>query len=107
MKVEHIILGSVLSEKAYTLNEKGVYVLKVAKNATKTEVSTALKQVFNVDTVSVNTLITRGKVRRKARSKRSGPVYVKLSNTKKAIVKLKEGQSLPVAMQQKSEAPAS
>ncbi len=105
MKIEHIIKGSVLSEKAYSLNEKGAYVLKVAKTATKTQIINALKDTFNVDTVKINTLITRGKIRRKARSKRSAPMYVKLSNIKKAIVKLKEGQTLPVSLLQNSEAP--
>lgn len=105
MKTQSIILGSVLTEKTYPLNEQGIYVLKVVKSATKPQVKQALKKIFNVDVIQVNTLITRGKVRRKARSKRSGPIYVKLSNTKKAVVKLKKGQTLPVSMLQKSEAP--
>lgn len=107
MRADYIILGSVVSEKAYALNEKGVYVLKVAKSATKSDICHALKAVFNVDVLTVNTLITRGKVRRKARNKKSSPIYVKMSNVKKAIVKLKAGQTLPLSVLQKSEAKVS
>lgn len=106
MKSERVILGSVLSEKSYALNSVGAYVLKVAKTASKTQIKCALKEAFNVDVVQINTLITRGKVRRKARSKRSAPIYVKLSNTKKAVVKLKKDQTLPLSMLQKNEAVA-
>lgn len=107
MRPDYTILGSVVSEKAYTLNAQGLYVLKVAAKATKADVCNALKTLFNVDVVKINTLITRGKVRRKSRSKKSAPIYVKLSNTKKAIVKLKAGQTLPLSVLQKNEAKAS
>lgn len=107
MRPDYTILGSVVSEKGYALNEKGAYVLKVLKTATKSDVSQALKTLYNVDVVKINTLITRGKVRRKAVSKRSAPIYVKLSNTKKAIIKLKTGQTLPLSVLQKNEAKAS
>jgi large subunit ribosomal protein L23 len=95
MRSDLVLKGSVLSEKAYGLSATGTYTLKVDLKATKADVRKALKDVFGVDAISVNTLITRGKVRRKARSKKSAPVFVKSANTKKAFVKLKQGQSLP------------
>ncbi|MES2614320.1 MAG: 50S ribosomal protein L23 [Bdellovibrionota bacterium] len=96
MRLDEIIKSSVLSEKAYTLAEKNVYVLKVALKANKHQIKEAVTTVFGVEVIDVNTSITRGKIVRKARSKKSGAVEVKLPNVKKAFVKLKEGQKLPV-----------
>jgi len=98
MKSNYTILGSILSEKAYLLNQNSRYVLKVSRTATKSEIISELKSIFNVDVVKINTLITRGKVSRKSRSKKSAPIYVKLPNVKKAIVQLKSGQTLPASL---------
>lgn len=96
MRYDQIIKKVVLSEKAYnSLNEK-LYTLEVALKATKDEIKTAIKNVFSVDVVKVNTSILRGKQTRKARSKKKGPIDVKAPNTKKAFVRLKQGQELPV-----------
>ena len=97
MRSDLVILGSILSEKAVTLSAQNVFVLKVAKKATKADVSKAVKSVFGVDVLDVNTTIVRGRVARKARSKNAGPVTVKAPNYKKAYVRLKAGQTLPVA----------
>jgi large subunit ribosomal protein L23 len=97
MRSDLVILGSILSEKAVTLSAQNVFALKVAKKASKADVSKAVKAVFGVDVLDVNTAIVRGRVARKARSKNAGPVTVKAPNFKKAYVRLKEGQTLPVA----------
>lgn len=104
MRTDYTILSSVLSEKAYALTQSGAYVLKVLKSATKSDVRRALKTVFNVDVVTINTLITRSKFKRKTKSKNSAPIYVKSPNTKKAIVRLKSGQTLPLSIANKNEA---
>lgn len=104
MRYDQVIKKVVLSEKAYnSLNEK-LYTVEVALKATKSEVKAALKSVFSVDVIKINTSILRGKHTRKARSKRTGPIDVKSANTKKAFVRLKQGQELPVPSLQ--EAPA-
>lgn len=97
MRSDLVILGSVLSEKAVTLSAQNVFALKVAKKATKADISKAVKGVFGVDVIEVNTAIVRGRIARKARSKNAGPVTVKAPNYKKAYVRLKDGQSLPTA----------
>lgn len=107
MHTHSTILGSVLSEKAYALNQNGAYVVKVAKTATKSDVRRALKTIFNVDVIAVNTLITRSKFKRKMKTKNSAPIYVKSANVKKAIVRLKSGQTLPLSIVQKNEAKSS
>ena len=95
MRSEKVILGSVLSEKSVGLSESKVYTLKVALKATKDDVRHALKDVFGVEALEVNTSITRGKIVRRARSRGGSPVDVKRSNVKKAFVTLREGQTLP------------
>lgn len=95
MRSDYVIKGSVLSEKSYGLLEKKVYTLKVDIKATKTDIKAAVKDVFGVDVVDVNTSILRGRVVRKARSKKSGAVEVKHPNIKKAFIRLKDGQELP------------
>ena len=92
---DSIIQKAILSEKSYASFEKGVYTLQVALKATKEDIRKALKKVFNVDAVRVNTSILRGDVVRRARSKKSGAVSVKLPNVKKAMIRLKDGQVLP------------
>ena len=96
MRLDYIIQGSVLSEKAYTLSEKNIYVLKVALKANKHQIKDAVQTAFGVDVVDVKTSITRGKIVRKARSKKGGPMEVKMPNAKKAFVKLKAGQKITV-----------
>ena len=96
MRPDQIIQSSVLSEKAYTLADKNIYVLKVALKANKHQIKEAVQTVFDVDVLDIKTSITRGKIVRKARSKKSGAVEVKLPNVKKAFVKLKAGQKITV-----------
>lgn len=95
MRSDYIIKGSVLSEKSFGLAEKNVYTLKVDLNATKADVCKAVKEVFGVDIVKINTSTLRGKHARKARSKKGGAMSVKLPNIKKAYIRLKDGQTLP------------
>ena len=54
-----------------------------------------LKKAFDVDVVSINTLIKRGKVVKKARNRKGAPIMVKKANFKKAFVTLKDGQEIP------------
>jgi large subunit ribosomal protein L23 len=98
MRADSIIQGAVLSEKAVGLSATKTYTLKVDLKATKDDVRRALKELFAVDAVEVNTTILRGKIRRKARTKKGAPVNVKAANVKKAYVTLKDGQELPTPM---------
>jgi large subunit ribosomal protein L23 len=64
------------------------YVFKVAKDATKSEIKSAIESRFNVKVTAVNTLINRGKI------KRVRTVAGKKSNWKKAYIKLQAGQKI-------------
>ena len=89
MEYTDIIIAPVITEKSYHLNEKGnVYVFKVVKNANKNQIKKAIEEAFKVNVVKLNTSITKPKKRRVGR-------YTGLTNrSKKAIVTLKDGQTI-------------
>ena len=79
----------VLTEKANLLREKhNQFVFEVARTANKVEIKQAVQKLFNVRVTDVNTMVLRGKDRRMGRG------YAKTQNWKKAIVTLKEGDSI-------------
>ena len=85
-----VILSPHITEKATVLSELNKVVFKVAKDATKDEIALAVEELFKVKVIKVNTLITKGKV------KRFRGVIGQRSDVKKAIVTLAEGQSIDV-----------
>jgi large subunit ribosomal protein L23 len=85
-----VILGPVITEKATTLSEHNKVVFKVSPKATKPQIKAAVEKLFDVKVVSVNTLVTKGKV------KRFRNTLGQRSDVKKAIVTLAEGHSVDV-----------
>ena len=85
-----VILFPLITEKSSVLQAtSNQYCFVVRKDANKLEIAQAVKSLKKgIEVESVNTQIIRGKV------KRMGVSYGKRSNWKKAIVRLKEGQSL-------------
>ena len=85
-----VIVGPVITEKATLLSEQNKVVFKVAPNATKPQIKEAVERLFDVKVKSVNTLVTKGKVKifKGTRGQRS--------DVKKAIVTLVEGQAIDV-----------
>ena len=90
MSYEQIIRRPIaLTEKANLLREKGNQVVfEVARDANKVQIREAVQKLFNVSVTAVNTLVMRGKDRRMGRG------YARTQNWKKAIVTLKEGDSI-------------
>ena len=78
----------VLTEKSNQLREKNVVVFEVRREANKIQIKDAVQKLFNVKVTGVNTLVMRGKDRRMGRG------YAKMQNWKKAMVTLKEGDSI-------------
>jgi large subunit ribosomal protein L23 len=79
----------VLTEKANLLREKNNQVVfEVARTANKVQIKDAVQKLFKVSVTSVNTMVNRGKERRMGRG------YAKTQNWKKAVVTLKEGDSI-------------
>lgn len=85
-----VILFPLVTEKSSVLQAtSNQYCFVVRKDANKLEIAQAVKALKKgIEIESVNTQIIRGKV------KRMGMNYGKRSNWKKAIVRLKDGQSL-------------
>jgi len=80
-----------ISEKATFLTKKNQYVFKVPKKANKKQIKKAIELMYNVNVLSVKTINIPSKKRRYRLKEGKKPGY------KKAIVKLKEGQSIEMA----------
>ncbi len=87
-KASVLFQSRVLSEKSMLAKDKGFYIFKVDRRATKPEIARAVEKLFDVTVATVNTLIVRGKV------KHRGQKVYKVDNYKKAVVKLKNGQTI-------------
>lgn len=76
----------VLTESSYALvQESDTFVFKVRRNRNKIEIKKAIQDAFGVRVVSVNTMVTPGKV--KAVRGRAGS-STKIHGSKKAFVKV-------------------
>ena len=83
-----VLLAPVISEKSYGLLDQNKYTFVVAPDANKTEIKIAVEKVFNVRVESVNTLNRQGK------RKRTRTGYGKRKDTKRAMVKLADGDRI-------------
>ena len=83
-----IIFAPVITEKSASMESEGKYVFKVDVRANKTQIKQAIEKIFNVKVESVNT------VNVKPKKKRVGRYVGKTSAVHKAIVKIKEGQTI-------------
>ena len=92
MDARDVIIAPVVSEKSYMLNETGAYTFKVHPDANKIEIRNAVEEIFNVRVTKVNTLNRQGKRKRNRRSWTLGH----RAATKRAIVTLVEGDSIPL-----------
>ena len=87
-----VIIRPVVSEKSYSLLDQGVYTFVVQPDANKAEIRHAVESIFGVNVVKVNTLNRPGKRKRNRRQQTFG----KRADTKRAIVTLASGQSIPI-----------
>lgn len=91
MKAEYrnIIKLNKITERSSLLRElNNEYVFEVDKAANKLMIKSAVEDLFKVKVVDVRTLIMPGKIRRMGRNEG------KTSTWKKAIVRLKKGESI-------------
>jgi large subunit ribosomal protein L23 len=85
-----VIIAPVVSEKSYALLDQNVYTFKVHPGASKPEIADAVRQIFDVRVVKVNTLNRPGKRKRNRRTF----TYGTRPSTKRALVTLAEGDSI-------------
>lgn len=89
-----IIIKPIVTEKQTAMTEKfpNRYGFRVSPSANKFEIKRAVEEMYNVTVVSVNTMNYMGK--RKSRYTKSGIINGKQAAFKKAIVTLKEGETI-------------
>lgn len=85
-----IIQKPLITERATSLKAvANQYVFRVATGATKSDIKTAIEQLFKVQVLAVNTMRVHGKFRRMGSSRGAYR-----PDWKKAIVTLKAGQEI-------------
>lgn len=94
--MKSILVRPLITEKMSGISEKdpSKFGFMVAIDANKIEIAKALKEKFNVDVTSVNTIRYKGKV--KTQLTKKGRFTGRTSKYKKAIVTLKEGQTIDI-----------
>ena len=84
------VTAPIITEKSTILSEHNKVVFRVPLTASKPQIKEAIEALFNVNVEGVNTIVQKGKTKmfrgRKGRR----------SDIKKAIVTLREGQSIDV-----------
>ncbi|WWO95433.1 MAG: 50S ribosomal protein L23 [Candidatus Dasytiphilus stammeri] len=84
-----------ISEKSSNIEKRyNTVIFKVAKNATKKAIKKAIKNIFNVEVIMVNTLQVKGKVKHHIISRKSTAIQSHQRNWKKAYISLKSGQKI-------------
>lgn len=91
-KYDTLILRPLINEKSMKLIKSDFYTFLVNKDATKNVVSKVVKAKYKVDVQQVRIINVAGKT--KAQRTRKG--YFTTPDIKKAIVKVKKGQKIPV-----------
>ena len=85
-----VILAPHITEKSTLASENNAVVFKVSNDATKPQIREAVEALFDVKVAGVNTIVTKGKTKRWR-----GKPYKRV-DVKKAIVTLKDGDSIDV-----------
>ena len=92
LRLYDVIRRPLVTEKTQMGSQFGQYTFDVLPESTKTDIKSAVEAMFNVSVISVNTMNKYGKNKvfkgRKGRRK----------DTKKAIVRLKSGDSIAVGL---------
>lgn len=88
MNPYQIIIRPVATEKTSDLSEHNKIVFRVDRKASKHQIRQAIKAIFGVDVVKVNTMVMPSK------PKRVGRYVGRRSGYKKAVITLAEGQEI-------------
>ena len=90
MDHSQVIIRPVVSEKSYVLAAAGKYTFRVHADAHKTQIRQAIESLFDVGVLSVHTMSVKSK------PKRRGQIRGRTRTWKKAIVQVREGDSIPI-----------
>jgi large subunit ribosomal protein L23 len=90
MDHSQVIIRPVVSEKSYVLSALHRYTFRVHHEAHKTQIRQAVEALFDVHVVEVRTSTVKSK------PKRRGTTTGRTRSWKKAIVQVREGESIPI-----------
>jgi large subunit ribosomal protein L23 len=90
MDHSQVIIRPVVSEKSYVLSAANRYTFRVHDDAHKTQIRQAIEALFDVHVVEVRTSSVKSK------PKRRGTTNGRTRSWKKAIVQVRDGESIPV-----------
>lgn len=91
LSVFDVLRAPLVTEKSTLAAEKNQYGFRVDLNATKQDIKVAVERLYKVNVEKVNTILLKGKVKRfKGR-------IGKRNDTKKAIVRIAEGQKIDLS----------
>lgn len=88
-----ILKKPIVSEKSLGLAKSGWYTFLVNPNATKPVIARVIEEKFGVNVVSIKTITLKGGSRMQRGGKRK---YFTIPASKKAVVKLKDGQKIGI-----------
>jgi large subunit ribosomal protein L23 len=90
MDASQVVIRPVVSEKSYVLASADKYTFRVHPDAHKTQIRQAVEQLFDVNVENVNIVKVQSKPKRRGISVGRRPGW------KKAIVQVREGQSIEI-----------
>jgi large subunit ribosomal protein L23 len=90
MDHSQVIIRPVVSEKSYALATVGKYTFRVHPDAHKTQIKQAVETLFGVGVLDVRTSSVPSK------PKRRGYTAGRTRAWKKAVVQVREGESIPI-----------
>ena len=90
MNARNVLIRPVVSEKSYALLAANKYTFRVDDRAHKTQIRQAVEQLFDVNVVEVRTMSVKSK------PKRRGLTTGRTRSWKKAVVQIREGESIPI-----------
>ncbi|MDD5071997.1 MAG: 50S ribosomal protein L23 [Patescibacteria group bacterium] len=85
-----MLLKPLVTEKATNLGVLNKYVFAVSSKANKIEIAKAVEEVYGIKPVKVNIIKGKGK------TIRSGRIFGKRKDWKKAVVALPEGKTIKI-----------
>ena len=85
-----ILISPIVSEKSYSLIAERRYTFRVHQRAHKTQIRQAVEQLFDVHVTAINVSKVQPKVKRRGLKKGYRPGF------KKAIVQIREGETIPI-----------
>lgn len=83
-------LSPLITETSINNAKKNWYTFKAPVSETKDTLKKKIEETFKVNVIDIKTLISKGKAKRSAKSRK----IKRDSNWKKVMVKLKEGQKI-------------